>query len=115
MRRAPSANRRRFRDYFFSYSWDELRNVDALRDTWVAIYVVLGVVGFIAAPFESRGYSALCFAALSNYPGYLLGLMAQRRVNPQSLVEAELMVWQLGNLSKVLSAAGILLLVRELV
>lgn len=98
---------RRLRDYFFSYSWHEAGAVRALRNTWVGFYMFFAAVGLALDPLHHGALSAFCLAAIANYPGYLLGLRAQRREDAQALRREALMVWQFRNLASGFAALGV--------
>lgn len=106
---------RKLGDFFFIYSWQELGAVRHLRNTWAGIYIGLAIVGYALAPLGTSGVSAIALGALACYPAYLLGLRSQRTADPLALNREALMVWRIGLVAKVFTAAGTLLLVGHLI
>lgn len=107
--------KRKLSDYFFSYSWNELGQLGTLRNMWVAGYLFFAGLGYLLNPLDNPASSAFCLGAVFNYPAYALGLIWQRKDNPTALEVHELMVWQIGNLAKVMSLAGLAFVTKVVV
>jgi hypothetical protein len=97
-------------DYFFTYSWGDLKPIEELRDAWVKAYLAFGVLGLFVVRADSFVMAFVAPAAFGCYPAYLIGVWWQAKQRPEALSENALMVKQLRFLSSIFSAVGCLML-----
>ncbi len=102
----------KFRDYFFTYSWSDLRPIHELRDTWVKTYLMFGVAGLFLVKSDSFTKAFVVPAAFGFYPAFLIGAWWQAKQRPAALVENELMVKRVRFLSWIGSFVGSLFLAK---
>jgi hypothetical protein len=102
----------KLRDYFFTYSWSDLRPIHELRDMWVKTYLMFGVAGLFLVKSDSFTMAFVVPAAFGCYPAFLVGAWWQAKQRPAALVENELMVKQVRFLSWIGSIVGGLFLAK---
>lgn len=100
----------KLRDYFFTYSWSDMKPIEELRDAWVKAYLFFGVLGLFIVRADTFVMAFFAPALFGCYPAYLIGLWWQAKQRPDALAENALMIKQLRFLSWIFSAVGCLML-----
>jgi heme A synthase len=91
----------------FEYSWADLQPVRLLALIVLGSQVAGGLAG-LAYPQFPKWFESMWFAsAICTFPSFLIGLVAQARLRPGSIVENRIMVRRLGLISLALSAFAV--------
>lgn len=90
----------------FEYSWADLKPIRTCV-TLVLLFQMAGAVACLfTRPMPDWFLNAWYGGALATLPGFLVGLVIQRREQPGSLSANALMVWRLAFIAFVLSASA---------
>ena len=90
----------------FEYSWEDLRPVRPLSVIVLVAQLVGAGVSFAVGHFPTWFENVWFGGALTTFPGFAVGLIVQRAINPSSLVENRVMVRRMGLVSVVVSLAA---------
>jgi hypothetical protein len=91
------------------FSLSRLWAVRWLTGTLFAVQVACGIVGLFVAPHWVPFQRFWLGGALATFPGFLLGLLLQFRINPSAIAEQRLTVWLLGVMTPFLTGYAIVM------
>lgn len=91
----------------FEYSWSDLQPVRALAFTVFCLQIIGGVLGLLLTTHSELFLRIWFGAALATFPGFLIGLFVQWRLQPGSIRENLVMVRRMGLIALVLSLVAI--------
>ena len=87
----------------FQYTREDLQPVRPLFTTMVIVQVVGALLGFLLSPFPTFNANVIAGGFAASFPGFLVGLLVQRRVNPAAIEDNRVMVRRMGLLALLFS------------
>jgi hypothetical protein len=80
----------------FQYSTEDLQPIRPLFTTTVIVQVIGALLGFWLAPFPTFQANVIAGGFSASFPGFLVGLLVQRRLDPAALQDNRVMVRRMG-------------------
>jgi len=87
------------------YSWEDLKPVRPLGVTLIAAQVAGCLIGLWLHTYPSFGANLWAGGALATFPGFLLGLLVQHRINTAAITGNMALVRRIGLIALLLSLA----------
>jgi len=87
----------------FNYSSEDLQVVRPLFTTVVIVQVIGALLGFLLSPFPTFHANVIAGGFAASFPGFLIGLLIQRRVNSAAIPDNRVMVRRMGLIALLFS------------
>ncbi|MFL6713259.1 MAG: hypothetical protein ACJ8LN_10075 [Sulfurifustis sp.] len=87
----------------FEYSWEDMRPIRPLVVTAFAVQIVGALFGIALSKYPSWFVNLWAGGALMTFPGFLLGLLVQWRINAERISEHRVMIRRVGLIALILT------------
>ncbi len=92
----------------FSYSWQDLKPIRTLAISVIVFQFVGAMLLYFLVSIDAHWFKILWMGgAIGTLPGYLVGLLLQRRKDVESINNNKTMVYRLGMIAVALTLMGL--------
>ena len=93
----------------FQYTWEDIQPVRPLVITLVLTQIAGAAICLLTSPLPDAFNNIWLGGALGTFPGYILGLLIQKRIRPKSIGKNKVLVNRLGYIAFALTTAAIII------